>query len=661
MSTAATQAGASTAPELLELVRLAVEELSGDGLVVVDSRGGRDRIVACEGRGTELMGEGGRAVPPAVDPAVGCAVVDLGDLHVISASMEIDRADRIGTLHVVFCGPARAHDEQVMRLTRVFARHAALSIAYGSLRHERERTVELARLSAPEPLMGSAHTLEDITGVIAEVMRPLTGATAAAITLWDEARDILRALPGAFGAREGRLRASMTGPSSNPVSVACRVFNTGRPYMTNHACEDPGLHQAYVRVFDIERILAVPLVRGAHRTGAFMLVNKPTHFTLGDVAVAEALAPRVALAVELATSVSQLRVQQRLEGILADAAVAVAASRPVGECLLPAFQELCEVMEATMVALVPRASGPPLAWRAATAPRALEQRFMSDARSLVDGSVGAYPQAVGDPGWAALHVPVELDGERKAALSVLRRNGQPLLVHETQVVGRLANIAALAWATERYQHQLAEIARLHERERIADALHDRVAQILFAAQLGLDSILEGNPEASVDRQRLLEVRGLLTRGDGAIRDVITELAVPVETPVARRLRLEVESFEETFGIAVHLELPDDAEIDGVPRPVADCLVKIAREAMVNAAKHAGPCRISVSLGGQARTGLVLTVVDDGLGPCAAAQDGDRRGLRSLRQAADDVGGTLEIAPAAGMFGTRLTAAFPPAD
>src|SRR5262249_25231690 len=51
--------------------------------------------------------------------------------------------------------------------------------------------------------------------------------------------------------------------------------------------------------------------------------------------------------------------------------------------------------------------------------------------------------------------------------------------------------------------------------------------------------------------------------------------------------------------------------------VSDAFVKAAREALVNAAKHAGPCRVSVKLEVSRRGRLVLTVADDGIGSRSA--------------------------------------------
>lgn len=64
-------------------------------------------------------------------------------------------------------------------------------------------------------------------------------------------------------------------------------------------------------------------------------------------------------------------------------------------------------------------------------------------------------------------------------------------------------------------------------------------------------------------------------------------------PGAVRVAQEV---EEQFGIVVHVETsvgPLSAALED--SPVGDLVVRVCREALVNAAKHGGPSKISVSL------------------------------------------------------------------
>jgi signal transduction histidine kinase len=641
--------------DLAEVFRMAVAALRADGLLVVDERGAEPTVVIAEGLTPTELSEALDAMPGPPD-ALGKAGVEAGTLghrQVLSAALCLESGPRFGSLRVVY-DPGTTPPADVRMLVLAFARHIGFALARGTARtpDEARRAVGVSW----ESLERLPDAINEITAQVTEVVRPLTGATDVGITIWDEEREILRALPGAFGATDDTLVASVTGPATNMFSTGSRVFSTGQPYLSNDPASDPGILRAYVEKFRIRRILSVPLDCGDRRIGVLHLVNKPSDFTTDDVAAVEAVTPQIAIMVDLARAVVRLVARQRLERILTGAAMAIASGKPAADCLLPAFDDLGAVIGASVVALFPR-DFPPLIRRTGPEDPELERRLAADARQLGSRSVGAYPQVPGDPGWAALHAPVELYGERTATLSVLRRTGEPFVKEEQDVVARLASLVALAWATERYQHQLAEIARLRERERIADALHDRVAQILYAAQLGIDTVVETAP-ASPEAARMIEVRELLIRGDTAIRDVIEQLTATAGEPsLARRVRLEVEAVEEEFGVAVHLELPADDELRDVSRPVADAVVRVAREGIVNAAKHAGPCRIAINIG-FSDDRIVMSIVDDGLGVGGAEGHTPGHGLRSLHRQVEDAGGTLAVAPGSGGFGTRLVATFP---
>ena len=636
--------------DLGDVFRLAVTVLGADGLLVVDQRAAEPRVVIAEGlTASELAEALDTLEAPAGEEVHGGT---LGERRILSTSLCLDAGEPIGSLYVVYSAGTRLPADLDM-LVRAFGRHIGFAVARGSTGHRGgpNRTV------APrwENLERLPESVNGITGLVADFVRPLTGAATVGITVWDEERSILRALPGAFGAKDVALVASVTGPATNMLSTGTRVFTTGQSYLSNHASGDPGILQSYVEMFRIRRILSVPLDVGDRRIGVLHLVNKPADFTTDDIAAVESVTPQIAIAVDLARLVLQMTARHRMEKILSGAAVAIASGQPVAECLVPAFDELASVTGASVVALFPH-DGPPLIRRAGPSDPELERRLARDARDLDSRSSGAFPHRPGDPGWAAMHAPVDLYGERTATLSVLRRAGEPFVAEEQDVVARLARLVALAWATERYQHQLAEIARLRERELIADELHDRVAQILYAAQLGIDTVLEdapGNPDA----ERMVEVRELLIKGDTAIRNVIRQLT-PGQASVGlgHRLRLEVESVEDEFGVAVHVELPPDDELRAVARPVADAVVKIAREGTVNAAKHAGPCRVTLEIRLEGDE-LVLSILDDGLG-LPSADQGLGYGLSSLYRQVEAMGGKLAVLAGAGGFGTRLVASLP---
>jgi signal transduction histidine kinase len=398
----------------------------------------------------------------------------------------------------------------------------------------------------------------------------------------------------------------------------------------------------------------VPLSLGDKRIGVLHLANKEAPFTANDVRRAQMLAPRFATVVELGTTVLRSRRHQRATELLIDLAVGIASGKEIFELMSTAFERLGDVIGTDLLALVPP-NGAPMVWRRGRLPAGVEDRLLEEAidRSSVRPEIGE-PRRAGDPGHATLFVPVRLAGKRIATIATLRQRAEPFVATERNVVARLANLAAVGWATENYQRQRAEVAMLRERQRIADDLHDTVAQIMFAAQLDLDSALETTDLDQGTSGQLIHARSLLLRGDSEIRNVIHQLSRPIRGDLSQRLGLLVESLEQEFNIGIRVEIPPPVAeaAKSLRRSVADALVKTAQEAIINAAKHAGPCSIAVRVGISRRERLVLTVVDDGIG--RSGESGKGYGLASVRRSLRDCGGLLQVrAPAPG--GTRVVA------
>ena len=647
-------------PELDSVVSFGLGQLEADALLVLDQRSAPGDVVALKGPATDELIAQLDVLPELFDSLEGEGIVPTrnGKAVVLSAPVSLEDAQPIGTLHILYRHSSGEPDWHVVEARALaVARQIGLVLAterVGPKRASKAKAEDwLVGLNA---LAGSPKAIERITTMITRGLRPRFGARATCVTVWDSERTVLRALPGAFGTSNKALMASISGPPTNCHSLASRVFVTGRPYMANQAENDPGLLQNYVDVFRLQRVLAVPLRVGTNRIGVLILVDKPAPFTVGDVRELGNIAPQIAVAVQLALAIEKIRRSQHMERILATAATDIAAGKPLTECLLPALRELGRVTESSMAVLSPLHVSPVI-WRGRRVDAVLERRFLRGAQEMARRAVGAFPHGAGDPGWAAVYAPVMFSGERVASVALLRQNGVPFGKDEAEAITRLASLAALAWASERYQHQLAELALSQERARIADELHDHVAQILFAAQIGLDSLLEDAEGSVAVNRRLGEVGRLLTKGEAAIRDVINNFAADSRAELIRRLQLTVEAIQEEFQAFVHVDLPDEETVATVPRPIADCLVKVAHEAIVNAVKHAGPCRITLSValheGGQ----LSLSVMDDGLGRPGEGPYKSRHGLTSMARAVDDAGGSIVISAGSHGRGTCVTATF----
>jgi signal transduction histidine kinase len=102
---------------------------------------------------------------------------------------------------------------------------------------------------------------------------------------------------------------------------------------------------------------------------------------------------------------------------------------------------------------------------------------------------------------------------------------------------------------------------------------------------------------------------------------------------------------------------------GTPRTdlqrIDEHLLRIGQEAMTNAVRHGNAASVRVELRYHPES-VVLSVRDDGKGfdtEPATVADGVHWGLRTMRERAEQIGGTLRIASAAGQ-GTAVEVAVP---
>jgi signal transduction histidine kinase len=543
-------------------------------------------------------------------------------------------------------------------LVATFSTQTAIAVLHRRMRRRTASMAErLENLEALDQVALSTTDFAQLSVALNNCIAPMFDAAMTAVMVWDEQRQTLQMVDGSFGADE-QTAASYQISAFDPYSNAARVFSTGRAYLSNDAAQDPGILQDYVDVFGIAQLMSLQLTMADQPIGVLHLANKRSGFTVRDIQRAEQLAPRIGAVVQMSKTMYELRRKQQLEMILSTVAVAIASGRGVQDFLIPALGELCEAMHAGLIALVPVGSEP-IVHRTDTVPAELAGEVLEEAAGRP--GVRAYvvgPEKVGDPGRAVYCTPVHLGQQRIGTLAALRARAEPFSQDERRALARVANLSALAWASERYQQQRAELARMRERQRIADDLHDDVAQIIFAAQLNLDAILEHDGIDPAFGSEILRARGLLTRGDAAIRTVIHQLSHPVPSDLAGRLTAVVTRVEEDFSMPVHLEISDGAAAAArdLSPAATDALLKVAREALVNSAKHAGPCSVAVRVDVDRAGALRLRIVDDGIG-MLATRERNRHGLASLRRSIRLHGGRVRVTRGAA-GGTTVTASVP---
>jgi signal transduction histidine kinase len=195
---------------------------------------------------------------------------------------------------------------------------------------------------------------------------------------------------------------------------------------------------------------------------------------------------------------------------------------------------------------------------------------------------------------------------------------------------------------------VARSAASAERWRVARDLHDGLAQDLALIAAHSDRIAA---EFGPDHPVVIAAKRALQLS----RETISQLSGPEGTSPREALEAVAHELGHRFGITVAV----DARLDGELAPEArEHLLRIAREAIANAARHGGATHVIVSLK-RVDGVLSLRVRDDGRGISApdraAAPEGF--GLRSIHERAASLGGYMTVRTP-GRSGTELEVVLP---
>jgi PAS domain S-box-containing protein len=214
----------------------------------------------------------------------------------------------------------------------------------------------------------------------------------------------------------------------------------------------------------------------------------------------------------------------------------------------------------------------------------------------------------------------------------------------------------------RYQQRLRELTeRLvvteeEERWRISRYIHDTIIQNLALSCIRLGTMEKPLVAARQNEEadKLHQVGKLLEEAIEECRMVMSDLtpALLYELGLGPALK----DLAQQQGEKHHLTIT--VEVDGLPElenPLRGLLFMSAREFVMNALKHAGPCAIHVTAGVRG-TDVVIQVEDNGRGfdSTVAPAHPDRHGgfgLFSIRQRLEGLGGHLDIRSTPGQGAT----------
>jgi signal transduction histidine kinase len=205
-----------------------------------------------------------------------------------------------------------------------------------------------------------------------------------------------------------------------------------------------------------------------------------------------------------------------------------------------------------------------------------------------------------------------------------------------------------------YWRDSVEAALLQERRRIARDLHDGLTQELAYIVRRAGRTLQEEPHSPLARQ----VVNAAERALDESRRVIAALTRPLDEPLVVVLAEAVKEVADRVGTIAALSL--DRRVTVTP-DVREALVRIAREAVTNAARHgeAGIVRVELEID-ESRDTARLRIVDDGCGFDALAKPRTRNGgfgLVSMSERAQAIGATFHVESSRGV-GTTVEVEVP---
>jgi signal transduction histidine kinase/ligand-binding sensor domain-containing protein len=209
---------------------------------------------------------------------------------------------------------------------------------------------------------------------------------------------------------------------------------------------------------------------------------------------------------------------------------------------------------------------------------------------------------------------------------------------------------ALAWRVRVQQVQGRFSAILVERTRVAREVHDTLLQSLLGVLFRLDdvaSVIDRSSESAKDQ--LVRLRHQVEFYVREARYSIRDLRSPIlqSRGLVTALRSIGENLTGEGAIAFRLDVMGHARAD--LHRVDEHLLRIGQEAMTNAVRHGRATTVIAELHYRADA-VSLSVRDDGKGfdtGVASVADGVHWGLRTMRERAEQVGGTLRLTSSEG--------------
>jgi len=272
---------------------------------------------------------------------------------------------------------------------------------------------------------------------------------------------------------------------------------------------------------------------------------------------------------------------------------------------------------------------------------------------------GTIEASVGTRGTEITRVPIEYDGVQIGRIE-MQPGRRPLVsARDQRLLGDLVRVTAAALRASDLNRELQagreRLVRAGEesRSRLRRDLHDELGPLLAGVRLRLEAARNAMPRSPERVMAALDA-AIEEQGDViiTIRRIVHDLRPPALDDLG--LARAVEQLAERVDgggctVTVTADLPHP-----LTAAVEVAAFRIAAEGLANARRHSDAAEIEVRLMSETDR-LIVAIDDDGHGIRTSSLPG--LGLASMRERAEELGGTFDIDSAPGA-GTRITAILP---
>lgn len=228
------------------------------------------------------------------------------------------------------------------------------------------------------------------------------------------------------------------------------------------------------------------------------------------------------------------------------------------------------------------------------------------------------------------------------------------------IVAMAALVIAGAWRFRLGQVRKEFSLVLGERARLSREIHDTLLQSMVGITLRFDAMANGLPPAeSGTRDQLIRIRKDVEADIREARQSIWNLRSPKLAKFDLATALREAGEHAVDGHSMRFEFV----VTGAPRRsnsrIEEQLLRIGQESVLNAIRHSGGRIVTMELGYEAGS-IVLLVSDDGCGfdyDEARSRAADHYGMTTMQERAAGVGGVCRIVSAPGT-GTRVEVVIP---